>query len=64
MAATDIEAIIERLELALQDVQRVYRANRRAGSPAESTAYDSGRYAGLKEALEIVQAVITRRGET
>ena len=32
-----------------------YKSNKKAGSPAESLAYDSGRIDGLKQAFEIVE---------
>lgn len=55
MAATEVQKIAERLDMALRSAQAVEQANRDNGGP--STAYDAGRVAGLKEALEIVQAV-------
>lgn len=44
--------IREALEAAIES----YRANQKAGSPAESLAFDNGRIDGLKQALEIVEA--------
>ena len=44
----------ECIEWMLNDARRVYHENKRAGSPALSLAYDSGRVAGLKEALDAV----------
>jgi len=31
-----------------------YKSNKNSGAAAESLAYDSGRIAGLKEAMEII----------
>lgn len=47
---------VERLEMAIRNAEAVAQANREQGSPIQSTAYDSGRLAGLKEALEIVKS--------
>jgi len=51
---TDSERIIERLELEIANAREVYEKNKRDGEPVQSTAFDSGRYSGLKDALEIV----------
>ena len=48
------DRIIDRLEIALHNAEAVAQSNREQGSPIQSTAYDSGRIAGLKEALELV----------
>jgi ParB family chromosome partitioning protein len=44
-----------KLEEAKADARRVYEANKAAGS--SSTAYDSGRYDGLKQAIEILDSL-------
>lgn len=48
---------IDRINRELEGARETERANREAGSPAQSVAYDAGRYAGLKEALEILDQV-------
>ena len=45
---------VKKIMVAYTAALRVAEANRAAGSPIQSTAYDSGRAAGLKEALEIL----------
>ena len=45
---------VKKMLVAYTSALRVAEANRAAGSPISSTAYDSGRVAGLKEALEIL----------
>ena len=45
---------VKKMLVAYTSALRVAEANRAAGSPIQSTAYDSGRAAGLKEALEIM----------
>jgi hypothetical protein len=45
----------ERLVMALDNARAVYEADRDAGST--STAFDSGRYDGLKEALQILDSI-------
>ena len=47
------EAVMK-ITAAYAAAMRVAEANKAAGSPISSTAYDSGRVAGLKEALEIM----------
>ena len=47
------EAVMK-ITAAYAAAMRVAEANKAAGSPISSTAYDSGRVAGLKEALEIL----------
>lgn len=49
-----MERIIKELESEMDNALDVGQRNRAAGSPAESVAYDSGRYTGLKDALEVV----------
>jgi hypothetical protein len=49
-----------RLEAAQADALRVYRENQAAGASRESLAFDSGRYEGLKQALEIVEQGLAR----
>lgn len=44
-----------KLEEAKADALRVYEANKATGS--HSTAYDSGRYDGLKQAIEILDSL-------
>ena len=45
---------VKKVMVAYTSALRVAEANKAAGSPISSTAYDSGRVAGLKEALEIM----------
>ena len=45
---------VKKIMVAYTSALRFAEANRAAGSPIQSTAYDSGRAAGLKEALEIL----------
>ena len=45
---------VKKIMVAYTAALRVAEANKAAGSPISSTAYDSGRVAGLKEALEIM----------
>ena len=45
---------VKKIMVAHAAAMRVAEANKAAGSPISSTAYDSGRVAGLKEALEIL----------
>jgi hypothetical protein len=52
----------ERIEQAMYGAQATERANREAGSPPRSVAFDAGRVAGLKEAAEILARV--RRGSS
>jgi len=49
-----MEELIKELEREVENALWVERANRQSGSPPQGTAYDSGRYTGLKDALEIV----------
>ena len=49
------ERLRAKLEEAKADALRVYEANKTAGSP--STVYDSGRYDGLKQAIEILDSL-------
>lgn len=53
-----MDTIREALERALEDAKRGYKSNKESGSPAESTAYDAGRIAGLQEAIEIVDSLL------
>ena len=52
----DLDALLEDLEAAKADARRVYEANKAGGSGGESVAFDSGRYDGLKQAIELAQA--------
>lgn len=49
---------------ARDDALRVYEANRAGGSPGQSVAFDSGRYDGLKQAIETVDAMTGKTGAT
>jgi hypothetical protein len=49
---TGMERLRAELEAAMADARRVYEADKAAGGL--SSAYDSGRYDGLKQALEIL----------
>jgi hypothetical protein len=53
----DLTALLASLEAAKADAFRVYEANKASGSGGESTAFDSGRYDGLKQAIAIVDAL-------
>jgi hypothetical protein len=52
----DLETLLRDLEAANVEAFRVYKADKASGSGIESIAYDSGRYDGLKQAIEIVTA--------
>jgi len=43
------------LKEAIDNALQNYKSNQKAGSPADSLAYDLGRIAGLKQAFEIVE---------
>ena len=49
-----MEELIKELEREVENALWVEKANRQSGSPPQGSAYDSGRYTGLKDALEIV----------
>lgn len=51
----DYERLRERLEMAFNNARAVYEADK--GKP--SAAFDSGRYDGLKEALQIVDSLVS-----
>lgn len=53
---TDLDTLLCDLEAANLEALRVYEADRAGGSGRESIAFDSGRYDGLKQAIEIVGA--------
>jgi len=57
-----MEELIEEIRRAAEHALDVEQRNRAAGSAALSTAWDSGRYAGLTEALEIVQRYAAQPG--
>jgi hypothetical protein len=52
-----VNLAIEQLEKAIEQAIDVYETNKRNGSPGLSTAYDSGRIDGLRQALEIIVGV-------
>lgn len=52
-----VERIIEELERETEHAFETQQANRKGGSPAESVAHDTGRYMGLKDALEIARGI-------
>ena len=49
---------MDRLEQEYQSALENYETNKKAGSPAESLAYDAGLIAGLSRGLEIAGQVI------
>lgn len=49
-----LEQVIEKIEWEIDNAREVAKANRAGGSPPQSVAYDEGRYAGLRDALDIV----------
>ena len=53
---TALEIFRDRLCDALDDARRVYEADRATGST--STAFQSGRYDGLKQALGILDGLV------
>jgi len=57
-----MDKLRDELEAALMDALRTYEANRDGGSPAESVAYDSGRYNGLKQAIQILDRLVEAGG--
>ena len=48
---------MNKLEEEYRNALENYEANKQAGSPAESLAYDAGVIAGLKRSLEIAEQV-------
>jgi hypothetical protein len=52
-----LETLRSRLEAAQADALRVYRADK--DTPAGSGAFASGRYDGLKQAIELLDALAT-----
>jgi len=52
----DLETVLHDLEAANLEALRVYETDKAGGSGRESIAFDSGRYDGLKQAIEIVGA--------
>lgn len=48
---------IERIQMELNNARETARLNRESGSPVQSVAYDEGRYAGLRDALDILAQV-------
>jgi hypothetical protein len=56
------EMLLRDLETANVEALRVYKANKASGSGIESTAFDSGRYEGLKQAIKIVAASASSAG--
>lgn len=57
-----MQELIEELEREKANALDVEQRNREAGSSAQSVAFDSGRYAGLRDALEIVLRYAERQG--
>ena len=49
----DSATLRRRLEAAIAQAERIYLDDRAAGAPSD---YDAGRYYGLKEAVEILDA--------
>jgi len=58
------DGMLEELGRELENALDVERRNRAAGAPPQSVAYDSGRYKGLQDALEIVLRHMGKRGES
>ena len=56
------DGMLEELGRELEGALDVERRNRAAGSSPQSVAYDSGRYKGLQDALEIVLRHMGKRG--
>jgi len=52
----DLQTVLRDLEAANLEALRVYEVDKAGGSGRESIAFDSGRYDGLKQAIEIVGA--------
>ena len=57
-----VEQAIARLELELRNAREVEQENKAAGRPAQSTAYDAGRVAGLSDALDVLRRVYASAG--
>lgn len=51
---SNLEKLIAILESAKNDAYQVFLQNKASGASSESLAFDSGRYDGLKQALELV----------
>ena len=55
----ELAPLYRALETAKDGARRAYEANKAAGQPE---AFDAGRYEGLKQALEIVEAQVRHSG--
>lgn len=51
----NIETIVQQVDEQAEDALRVYRENQESNSPDAALAYDRGRVAGLREALDIIR---------
>lgn len=58
-----VDRIIDRMEMIIRSAEEVAKLNQDQGSPIQSTAYDTGRIAGLREALSVVLDV-SRKGKS
>lgn len=57
---TTLDKLRKELAKELANAREVHDANRAGGSSEVSVAYDSGRYAGLKQAIEALDRVADR----
>lgn len=53
----DLDKLRKELDAEWNDAVRVHAANRDGGSPIQSVAYDAGRVAGLKQAIEAIDRI-------
>lgn len=55
---SELEKLRKTLTEAMADALRVYETNRDRGAPPQSVAFDSGRYDGLKQAIELLDSAV------
>ena len=55
-----VQEVRKRIERELEGARETERANKAAGSPAQSTAFDAGRVSGLEDAMELLKSVSAR----
>lgn len=53
-------AILDAIRNLADQAESTYHENRSAGSPPIATAYDEGRWSGIREALDAVTAELSR----
>lgn len=53
--SANLQTIIQVISEQAEDALSVYRDNQKSNTPATALAYDLGRVAGLREALDMIQ---------